>query len=128
MQADQLLAWAEQAGMDECCGLLLGRGDVVERVELTINVAGDPADSFEIDPAALIAAEKSSRQGGPAMLGYFHSHPNGAPQPSARDAQSAVADGRRWVVIADGRLTSWYPVAGGENGSVRFEPDGLDEG
>jgi proteasome lid subunit RPN8/RPN11 len=72
-----LLDFAAQAGSYECCGLLLGLGDVVEKVELTANVAINPQIAFEIDPAALIAAEKRARQGGRQILGYFHSHPVG---------------------------------------------------
>lgn len=105
-----LLDWADEAGNTECCGLLLGHNDVVERAELTSNVADHPADRFEIDPAALIAAEKSARQGGAQILGYFHSHPNGVAAPSNCDALLAVADGRRWLIIAGDTITSWLPT------------------
>lgn len=104
-----LLDWAEAAGNTECCGLLLGQNDVVELAELTANVAAHPTNHFEIDPAALIAAEKCARQGGAQILGYFHSHPNGIAAPSISDALLAVADGRRWLIIAGGDITSWRP-------------------
>ena len=124
----QLLDWTEQAGVYECCGLLLGSEGVVEKVELTTNVADDPLYEFEIDPSALIAAEKRARQDGSSILGYFHSHPNGVAQPSIKDAQMAAADGRRWLIIADGRITSWRPVANAVDGDVTFAPEGFDEG
>lgn len=123
----QLLAWAAEAGVYECCGLLLGREDTVEKVELTLNVADNPMYEFEIDPLALIAAEKRARQGGPSILGYFHSHPNGIAEPSIKDAQMAAADGRRWLIIADGRITSWRPVGIAVN-AVSFELEGFNEG
>jgi desampylase len=106
----QLLDWAEEAGDYECCGLLLGMKDIVERVERTANVAGNPNSHFEIDSSALILAEKYARQGGPQILGYFHSHPNGSAQPSVTDAQMAAVDGRRWLIVAGGKITSWRPV------------------
>lgn len=109
-QQQQLLDWAEAAGDYECCGLLLGENSVVERVELATNVADDPKSHFEIDPSALILAEKFARLGGPQILGYFHSHPNGSAQPSVTDAQMAAADGRRWLIVAGGKITSWLPV------------------
>lgn len=128
MHQRQLLDWAEQAGVYECCGLLLGRDNVVEAVELTANVAEDPMCEFEIDPSALIAAEKRARQDGPSIVGYFHSHPNGVPEPSIKDSQMAAADGRRWLIIADGRITSWRPIANAADRAITFGLEGFNEG
>lgn len=119
-QRQQLLDWAGEAGDVECCGLLLGSGNQVERVERTANVAADSNRQFEIDPAALIAAEKLARKGGPAILGYFHSHPNGRAEPSPDDAASASIDGRFWLIIANGKITSWLPTLSGVPDRVSF--------
>ena len=124
----QLLDWAVKAGAYECCGLLVGHEGVVEEIELTANVAENPMCQFEIDPSALIAAEKRARQGGPSILGYFHSHPNGVSEPSIKDTQMAAADGRRWLIIADGRITSWRPIGKAADGPVTFELEGFNEG
>ena len=105
-----LLDWADEAGDRECCGLLLGRNQVVEQVQLTTNIADDPLTQFEIEPGALIAAEKNARQGGPQILGYFHSHPNGLAMPSIADASLAAPDGRYWLIIAGGMISLWMPV------------------
>lgn len=119
-QRQQLLDWADEAGEQECCGLLLGRGEEVERVELAENVATDPERYFEIDPSALIEAEKQARQGGPTILGYFHSHPNGRAEPSPVDAASASLDGRYWLIIANGEITVWLPTLAGVTNRVSF--------
>jgi desampylase len=123
-QRQQLLDWADEAGELECCGLLLGRGGEVERVERAANVATDPERHFEIDPAALIGAEKQARQGGPAILGYFHSHPNGLAGPSTNDAASASLDGRYWLIIANGEITSWLPAGSDQDDRVTFAATG----
>jgi desampylase len=123
-QRQLLLDWADEAGQLECCGLLLGKDNVVVRVERTANVAADPLRSFEIDPAALIAAEKQGRQGGPAIMGYFHSHPNGRAKPSSDDADSASTDGRYWLIIANGEITSWLPLADDAAKGVTFAASG----
>ena len=95
------------AGPDvEVCGLLLGEGLRVERVVACRNVAEEPATGFEIDPQALIAAHKAARDGGPAVLGHYHSHPNGKAEPSARDAVMARG-GEVWVIVAGGEVTAW---------------------
>jgi desampylase len=121
----QLLDWAEVAEPQECCGLLLGNNGVVDHILLTANVARNPDQEFEIDPIALIAAEKTERQGGPAILGYFHSHPNGAVEPSPKDAYMADADGRIWLIIAKGRITAWQTESDGAGGAVSFVPEAI---
>lgn len=115
-----MLDWAEQAGANECCGLLLGEHSIVKEVHLATNVAPDTTRHFEIDPSALIAAEKNARSGGLRILGYFHSHPNGRAEPSATDAAAAADDARIWLIIAGGMVSAWLPVTSG-NGNLRFE-------
>ncbi|MFM5885339.1 MAG: M67 family metallopeptidase, partial [Novosphingobium sp.] len=71
------------------------------------NVHPDPARHFEIDPAALIAAHKAERGGGPQLLGYYHSHPNGRADPSPSDRAQAAGDGRLWAIIANDAVLVW---------------------
>ncbi len=119
-----LLAEAAAAAPREACGLLLGAGRHVAEVRPAANVAPDPCAHFEIDPAALIAAHKAAREGGPQLLGYWHSHPNGRDGPSPTDRAAASGDGRVWVIVANGAITCWRD---GESG---FEPlsSGIHEG
>ena len=72
-----------------------------------MNVAFDPRRSFEIDPQALIAAHRAAREGGPAVLGYYHSHPAGAAVPSDTDRAMAAGDGRVWAIVGKGDVTFW---------------------
>lgn len=127
-QQQLLLEWAQAAGANECCGLLLGTDDEVERVELTANVATEPENSFEIDPIALISAEKLARHGGPNIVGYFHSHPNGVARPSKRDAAMAANDGRIWVIVAGDEITAWRPKRVKDGAPALFEPVAIVEG
>lgn len=109
----RLLALADAAHPLECCGLLFGDDRTIDRIQPAANVALDPAGAFEIDPAALIAAEREMRQGGERLIGHFHSHPNGRAEPSPCDARSATFDGRLWLVIAGGEITGWRAIRGG---------------
>ncbi len=109
---NDLRAWAA-ATCEEICGLLLGCEGRVERLVACRNVAADPAVRFEIDPAALIAAHRSARHGGPAVIGHYHSHPSGIARPSPRDAADAVPDGSIWLIVAGAEVTAWRAVAGG---------------
>ena len=113
-----LVAQAAKAAPLEACGLLFGTiaADGTEHITHTAaaaNVAPDPALHFEIDPAALIAAHRAQRQGGPALIGYYHSHPTGCAEPSATDAAQACHDGRVWAIVATGSVQFWRDTAGG---------------
>lgn len=103
-----MIAAARDGAPLEVCGVLLGTGTDIERAAPAANVAPDPAQHFEIDPAVLVAAHRGARDGtGPQVIGYYHSHPNGLARPSATDAQSAAHDGRIWAIVANGAITCW---------------------
>lgn len=106
---------------DEVCGLLLGEGDRIVAVRPCANVSAAPATRFELDPAALIAAWRAARGGGPRVIGHYHSHPSGDPHPSATDAAEAAADGAIWIIVGGGAMTAWRAV---KHGAVhgRFDP------
>ena len=76
----------------------------------------DPARHFEIDPAALFAAHRAARDGGLELLGYYHSHPEGHPVPSATDCEHASGDHRVWAIVASGEVAFWCDGPGGFTG------------
>lgn len=84
----QISEEARAAFPRECCGLIEGvrAGDVVHVVAIhsTHNVSADP-DCFEIDPAAHLRFRRIAREAGRAIVGCYHSHPNGRATPSQRD-------------------------------------------
>lgn len=95
---------AEAAYPEECCGLLLGRREggrfVVARVVATANVAeGDRRRRFEVDPRALVAAHRGSRDSGETVIGHYHSHPEGAALPSDEDRARAFDAGQLWLIV-----------------------------
>ena len=102
----QLLTDAAASPEREICGLMIGDAEV-ERLIAVDNVADDPKTGFEIDPVALFSAIRNERAGGERLLGYYHSHPVGPPEPSARDIAQATIDNRIWLIIGEGRVTAW---------------------
>lgn len=108
-----VLAEAAAAAPREACGLLLGDGAHVAAACAAANIAPDPLTQFEIDPIALIAAHRAARAGGPQLLGYWHSHPNGRDHPSPCDAEAASGDGRIWIIVANGAITCWHDTPDG---------------
>lgn len=113
---DVMLEAAAAQAPHEACGLLLGHGLRIDAAMPCANVAADPARHFEIDPVALIAAHRAARAGGPQVIGYFHSHPNGLAGPSSTDRASAAGDGRVWAICAAGAVSWWQDDPAG------FEP------
>jgi len=120
----QILRDAAATPQAEVCGLLFGTATAITAIQPCRNVAADPACWFEIDPAALIAAHRAARGGGPALVGHYHSHPSGVVRPSPRDAASAPPDGALWLIAAGGELRGWRAVAAGAI-EGRFDPVAL---
>ena len=120
---DTIEADAVTAYPKECCGLLLGRGGLIQTVRPTANLAADPLKHFEIDPQALIDAHRAERAGGLEVIGYYHSHPQGPAAPSATDRAQAARDGRVWAIAGVEGVTFWRD---GESGFERLSCESLD--
>ena len=112
---DRLQAEAKASGSKECCGLLLGDG-AVEAARPAANVAADPRRRFEIDPQALVDMHRAAREGGPSVIGYYHSHPTGLAAPSDTDRAMAAGDGTVWAIVGEDGVTFW------RDGRDGFEP------
>lgn len=126
---EQLLSAAATAAPEECCGLLLGHDNNIETAVPAANVAADRTRSFEIDPAVLLRTHREARGVGQQVIGHYHSHPNGSPEPSLRDAARAVENDRIWVIIAGGTVHAWRVVGDEHGGSAlhgRFLPVTLE--
>jgi predicted GIY-YIG superfamily endonuclease/proteasome lid subunit RPN8/RPN11 len=111
-----IVAEASSAHPNEACGILLGSADRIDHAVVTANVHPDPRRHFEIDPAALIAAHRAAREGGPGLAGYWHSHPVGDAVPSAADRAMAAGDGKVWAIVAGQAIAFWGDSPAG------FEP------
>jgi proteasome lid subunit RPN8/RPN11 len=109
----QILARAAASPEREICGLLFGAPDRIDEARACANVAADPTAWFEIDPAALLAAHRAMREGGPRLIGCYHSHPGGRAEPSPRDADAAAPDGMIWLIAAGGEVAAWRAVTDG---------------
>jgi proteasome lid subunit RPN8/RPN11 len=93
---------------EEACGLLLGADGEVARVEPAENVAEDRRRRFEVDPRLLLRLHRELRGGPLAVLGVYHSHPEGRPEPSAVDLAKALDPALVWLIVgADGAARAW---------------------
>ena len=113
--ATEILAAARRQAPREACGLLVGRAldgvTEVERHAAAGNVHERPEDRFRLAPEDFLAAERKARAAGLSVVGFWHSHPAAAAEPSAVDrAESWEGYSYLIVSLADGgrpRLRSW---------------------
>jgi proteasome lid subunit RPN8/RPN11 len=100
---DAVVDHAAQGFPEEACGLLVGtRGDpsVVRSVRRAENDAADPRRAYEIAPEALLAHLEAVDAAGEEVVGFYHSHPRGPPEPSATDHRTAAWDDRSYLIVA----------------------------
>ena len=119
--AAEIARAARDAFPRECCGLIEGVWDEGAARALALHPApnrANEADRFVIDPVAHIAAQKAARANGHALIGCYHSHPNGKAEPSGSDRQGAAGDFIWLIAALDGvdgesRLKAWRYFDGG---------------
>lgn len=85
---DRIARAAELAYPAEACGFLVGRGDEVSEAVPAPNRAERP-DRYLIDARDVWKAMKVARDDGHELLGVYHSHPDGEPEPSTTDVDDA---------------------------------------
>jgi proteasome lid subunit RPN8/RPN11 len=83
-----MLSHARDEAPRECCGLLVGRRDEIERTVRARNLETRPA-RYLIDPEDHFAAIRDARSDGREVIGAYHSHPASAPVPSPTDLAEA---------------------------------------
>jgi [CysO sulfur-carrier protein]-S-L-cysteine hydrolase len=83
----------------EACGLLVGRGDRVDRVVLCTNEAAS-ARVYSIPGKELLRAERSAEDDGLEIIGVFHSHTHSEPYPSPTDVDQAPDPGWHYVIVS----------------------------
>lgn len=105
LEAD-LISWAKQEYPKEMCGFIMQPGEDEDSWCMwpIDNISKNPEHRFEMDPEEIIEAYTEAQKYGVKVIGVFHSHPTGPPQPSDMDRQYATLHGhlRQWIVTLDG--------------------------
>lgn len=102
-----MIAHAEQAYPNECCGLLLGQRSAAEKQVIEVHpvdnswepaiaeqLGGEshsPRDRYWIAPETLLAKMRYGRERQLEIIGVYHSHPDHPAAPSECDRQLAWA-------------------------------------
>ena len=93
------IAHARDARPHECCGLLLGRGDQIVETFRARNLAERPASAFLVAPEDHFAARRLARDRRLDLVGFYHSHPASAAEPSERDRAEFTYDGHLYLIV-----------------------------
>jgi proteasome lid subunit RPN8/RPN11 len=96
---DMMIAHALEEAPNECCGLLLGRNGVVERV---VAMKSDPPapDMYYMDPVQQVGVFEEMQTLGQSLIGIYHSHPQGPAGPSDTDVHMAYHRGVAYFIIS----------------------------
>lgn len=104
----------------EACGFLVGRAQdgagIVEEAPRASNLLGIAGrEGFRIAPREFLALEDRLRDSPRRILGFYHSHPDGAGAPSPLDTANVWPDYVYLVVAAPngapGEVTAWRRMA-----------------
>lgn len=119
---DDIVYESYQGGDEEVCGVLAGEYGEDESRATTVfpaeNVAETPQVRYYMDPEEQLEITEEIEDRGLDVVGFYHSHPAGPPEPSDTDAERATWPGYSYVICAlDG-----YPYLG----SWRWTDDGFE--
>ena len=128
--AERIRAHGAETYPHECCGALLGRDneprEILGLFPLINRRDDSPQNRFSVTAQDVLDAEKSARQQGLDVVGWYHSHPDHPARPSEYDRDHAWP----WysyiiVSVAQGHpqdMTSWRL----NDDRQQFSPEGID--
>ena len=131
---DALRQHGEETYPHECCGVLLGRfltedGAPVNDVEDAIRAGNTRTDSahnrYHIAPQELVKIQRTGRQRGLDIVGFYHSHPDHPAQWSKTDFEEAHWIGCSYVITSveqgTAKVTNAFLLTGTSEEDKRFE-------
>ena len=109
----------------ECCGLLLGTTELIEKIVAASNIRPEP-NRYQISPRDHFSAIHRARSEGLEVVGVYHSHPNAAPIPSTIDTDEATYPDYLYVIISVQEKTSSLPIKAYRLNNQAFEDVGFE--
>lgn len=132
---EAIRAHGEETYPHECCGALLGKpgeqGWVVADSVRAGNTRTDSAHNrYNIAPIELVRIQRSAREKGLEIAGFYHSHPDHPAQWSHTDFAEAHWLGCSYVItsVAKGKatVTNSFLLAGTTEEDKRFEQETIE--
>ena len=119
-----MVAHSGRAHPEEACGILGGPPGHVAQVFCVENIYHSPV-AYYMDPPAQVEAMLAIEAAGWEIVGIFHSHPAGPPEPSATDVAQAYYPEAVYVILAPDGQGDWgmrgFEIADGRAREVGLE-------
>lgn len=109
-QAQQVIAHARADAPREACGVIVGRNDRAVEIIPIPNTAADSLHNYYMDERRLAEVLMSLETRGLKLVGFYHSHPQGDPIPSAVDIRQATYPDTPYLIAGlkgEARLAAW---------------------
>ena len=111
--AEAIRRHGEETYPHECCGALVGSGDVIaSAVALPNTTEEGPRRRFLVRPSDYQMAERRAGELGAELLGFYHSHPDHPARPSQFDLDHAWPNFAYVIVSVVSRravdMTVWF--------------------
>jgi len=136
---DAIRLHGEETYPHECCGVLLGRfvtesGGSINEVEDAIRAGNTRTDSahnrYQIAPQELVKIQRTGRERGLDIVGFYHSHPDHPAQWSPTDFDEAHWIGCSYAITAvekgAARQTNSFLLTGATEDDKAFADEAID--
>jgi proteasome lid subunit RPN8/RPN11 len=132
---DAIRRHGEETYPYECCGVLLGRSaEGVNEVEDAVRAGNTRIDSaynrYQIAPQELVKIQRTGRERGLDIVGFYHSHPDHPARWSKTDFAEAHWIGCSYVITAvdEGvaQATNSFLLTGTQEDDKAFEDEAIE--
>lgn len=136
---DAIRQHGEETYPHECCGVLVGRssaedGTTLNEVDDAVRATNTRTDSahnrYHIAPQELVRIQRSSREHGLEIVGFYHSHPDHPAQWSPTDLAEAHWIGCSYVITAvekgSARQTNSFLLTGTTEDDKAFTGEAIE--
>lgn len=121
---DEILIHAHLEHPNECCGLLVGKGEQISKQYSMTNTHHSPV-SYLMDPKEQFNVFKEIREEGTELIGIYHSHPHTEAYPSVTDISLAYYPEAYYIIISlekrDSPVVNAYQIIEGKITQEAFE-------
>lgn len=91
---DEMIDHSRRENPNECCGILVGRDDVISQIFRVKNSAPSPY-RYVMDPGEMMEVMRETDRQGIDLIAFYHSHTHSPAYPSETDTRMALESG--WV-------------------------------
>jgi proteasome lid subunit RPN8/RPN11 len=97
--ASEIILHCKEVYPNEACGILAGKGRVVQKVYKMTNIENSSV-SYMMEPGEQFTVMKEMREQGLEMSAIYHSHPQSGVYPSPKDINLAFYPDSLYVIVS----------------------------